>query len=164
MGLRAALTLLLLLCLSVAGDNEEPVNVLDGGVASDDSTTTRSVKKSGEGNAVVDVSKPLWSQAACQEQLRAFECPADEAKDNNFVAVLCLITRGTTRQAAEEAAEDPSRAGSLSSKAVLPDECQHVIWDVFLFSLLCSVAILEIAFLNFSMITILCNLTLMKYT
>ena len=144
MGLRAALTLLLLLCLSVAGDNEEPVNVLGAGVASDDATTTRSVKKSGEDSAVVDVSKPLWSQAACREQLRAFECPADEAKDNNFVAVLCLTTRGTTRQAAEEAAEDPARAGSLSSKAVLPDECQHVIWDVFLFSLFYSDATSEI--------------------
>ena len=53
MRLRAAVTLLPFLCLSVAGDNEEPVNVLDGGVvASDDATTTRSVKKSG-GNAVV---------------------------------------------------------------------------------------------------------------
>ena len=132
MGLRAAATLLLFLCLAVAGDNEEAVNVLDGGVASDDdatATTTLSVKKVG-GKAVVDTSKPLWSQAACKEQLRAFECPADEAnKDNNFVAVLCLTTRGTTRQAAEEAADDPSRAGSLSSKAVLPDECQHVIWQ-----------------------------------
>ena len=136
MGLRAALTLLLFLCLAVAGDNEKPVNVLDGGVASDgDATTTRSVKKTGS-KAVVDVTKPLWSQDACKEELRAFECPADEAKDNNFVAVLCLTTRGTTRQAAEEAADDPSRAGSLSSKAVLSDECQHVLWDAFCFSML----------------------------
>ena len=128
MGLRAAGTLLCL-CLAVAGENERAVDVLDGGIASDgDATTTRTVKKGGGGDTNIDTSKPLWSQAACAEQLRAFDCPSDGAnRDNNFVAVICLISRGTTRQAAKEAAGDPS--GALSGKAVLPDECQHVIWQ-----------------------------------
>ena len=130
--MRSVEALHFLLCLAVAGGIEEAGHVLSGGVSADAGAPSGSVRKSGGGDAFVDVSKPLWSQAACKEEFTAFECSAaKEAKDNNFLAVVCLTTQGTTRQAAEEAADDPSRTGALSSKAVLSDACQHVIWDAF---------------------------------